>query len=249
MMDKDRERAKEALKYMSGKEKFLHFLRYYKMPILVVCVILGVGISIIGNFTFNKKPEGCLRIGVRAHNLDPNSIIDLPNHLAEKYPDMTENGEKVFYAEQFFAGYKDYEAEEAAIVSNRLDAFVAAGMVDVLIGDLKTLQNEVDRGVYLDLREVFDETELKYIEKLAQPRTGTDDTPGIVSVDYRNFGLNGKIDEIIKNVPYLICVSDGDEYVDNCVSNKGTYLAIIWNTENIENVKTFIWSLLGEDEK
>lgn len=248
-MDKDREKAKEALKYMSGKEKFLHFLRYYKMPILVVCVILGVGISVIGNFTFNKKPEGCLRIGIRAHNLDPNSIIDLPNYLAEKYPEMTEQGEKVFYAEQFFAGYKDYEAEEAAIVSNRLDALVAAGMVDVLIGDLKTLQNEVDRGVYMDLREVFDEEELKYIEKLAQPRTGSDGKNGIVSVDYKNFGLNGKIDEIVKNVPYLICVSDGDEYIDNCVSNKGTYLAIIWNTENLDNVKTFIWSLLNENDR
>ena len=247
-MDKDREKAKEALKYMSGKEKFLHFLRYYKMPILVVCIVLGMGISLIGNFTFNKKPDGCLRVGVRAHNLDPNSIIALPDYLAEKYPEMTENGEKVFYAEQFFAGYKDYEAEEAAIVSNRLDAFVAAGMVDVLIGDLKTLQNEVDRGVYLDLRKVFTEAELKRIEELAQPRTEAEEKSGIVSVDYKNFGLNGKVDEIVKNVPYLICVSGGDDCIDQCVSNKGTYLAIIWNTENMDNVKTFIWSLLNENE-
>ena len=180
--------------------------------------------------------------------MDPNSIIALPDYLAEKYPEMTENGEKVFYAEQFFAGYKDYEAEEAAIVSNRLDAFVAAGMVDVLIGDLKTLQNEVDRGVYLDLRKVFTEAELKRIEELAQPRTGAEEKSGIVSVDYKNFGLNGKVDEIVKNVPYLICVSGGDDCIDQCVSNKGTYLAIIWNTENMDNVKTFIWSLLNENE-
>ena len=234
---------------MSGKEKLQHFFRYYKMPVIVVCVILVIGISILGNFTFNKKPDGCLRVGVRAHNLDPNSVTALPEHLAEKFPEMTENGEKVFYAEQFFAGYKDYEAEEAAIVSNRLDAFVAAGMVDVLIGDLNTLQSEVDRGVYMDLREVFNDEELKLIEELAQSRTGSEDKPGIVYVDYKNMGLNGKIDEIIKNIPYLICVSDGDQYVDACVSNKGTYLAIIWNTENIENVKTFIWSLLGESDR
>ena len=31
-MDKDRERAKEALKYMSGKEKLIHFWRYHKVP-------------------------------------------------------------------------------------------------------------------------------------------------------------------------------------------------------------------------
>ena len=246
-MDKDREKAKESLKYMSGKEKVFHFIRYYKMPILVVSILIVISISLIGNFTFNKRPEGCLQIGVRAGVLDPDAIEALPGHLTEKYPDMTEGGEKAFYAEQFYAGYKDYEAEEALVVSNRLDAFVASGMVDVLIGDLETLQNEVGRGVFLDLREAFTEEELEQIEKLAQPRTGSSETPGIVHIDYKVAGTYGRTESIIKDITYLICISEGDEYIDSCISHSKVYLAIIWNTENMDNVKTFIWSLLGEN--
>ncbi len=246
-MDKDRERAKEALKYMSGREKLAYFWRYYRVPVLVVCLVIGVAISLIGNLTFNKKPEACFQIGVRAKNLDPEAIDSLPEYLTEKYPDMTENGEKAFYAEQYFAGYKDYEAEEAMVVYNKLAASVAAGTLDVLVGDLETMRNEVSMGVYLDLREVFTEEEMQKIEELAKPRTEVEDEPGIVYIDYKVSGANGRTESVVKNVPYLICVSGGDEYIDGCVSNKGTYLAIIWNTENMDNVKTFIWSLLGEN--
>ncbi len=246
-MDKDRERAKEALKYMSRKEKLMHFIRYYKMPVLGVCIVIAMAIAIIGNFTFNKRPDGCLQIGIRAAVLDPDAIEALPEYLTEKYPDMTEGGKKAFYSEQFYAGYKDYEAEEAQVVSNRLDACVASGMVDVLIGDLATLKNEVGRGVYLDLREVFSEEELIRIEELAKPRTGSDEETGIVTIDYKVSGSYGRTESIVKDVPYLICVSGGDEYIDRCISHSETYLAIIWNTENMDNVKTFIWSLLGEN--
>ena len=246
-MDKDRERAKKSLKYMSGKEKLAHFWRYYKVPVLVVCLVIGVTISLVGNFTFNKRPDGCLQVGIRAKDLNPDAIEALPEYLTGKYPQMTEEGEKAFYAEQFFAGYKDYEAEEAAVVYNKLGACVAAGMLDVLIGDLETLRNEASMGVYLDLREVFTEEEMERIEKLAQPRTGSEEGPGIVYIDYKVSGANGRTESIVKNVPYLICVSEGDAYIDECVANKGTYLAIIWNTENMDNVKTFIWSLLGEN--
>ncbi len=246
-MDRDRERAKEALKYMSGKEKLFHFIRYYKMPVVVACIVIAIGIAVIGNFTFNKRPDGCLQIGVRAEVLDPDAIEALPEYLTEKYPDMTEGGQKAFYSEQFYAGYKDYEAEEALVVSNRLDACVASGMVDVLIGDLETLQSEVGRGVYLDLREVFSEEELERIEELAQIRTGSSESPGIVHIDYKVSGTYGRTESIVKDIPYLICVSNGDEHIDSCVSHSRVYLAIIWNTENMDNVKTFIWSLLGEN--
>ncbi len=246
-MDKDRERAKEALNYMSGKEKLAHFIRYYKMPVLGACVVIALAIAIIGNFTFNKRPDGCLQVGIRAEVLDPEAIEALPEYLTEKYPEMTEDGKKAFYAEQFYAGYKAYEAEEARVVSDRLDACVASGMLDVLIGDLATLQNEVGRGVYLDLRDVFSEEELKRLEELAQPRTGSSEDTGIVTIDYKVSGSYGRTESIVKDIPYLICISEGDEYIDSCASHSKTYLAIIWNTENIDNVKTFIWSLLGEN--
>ena len=105
-MDKDRERAKESLQYMSGKEKIAHFIRYYKMHVIVTCLVIGAAISIIGKFTFNKKPDGCLRIGVRAQTLDPESIEQLPEYLAEKYPEMTKNGELAFIVSSFLQAIK-----------------------------------------------------------------------------------------------------------------------------------------------
>ena len=245
-MDKDRERAKESLRYMSTKEKIAHFIRYYKIPVIVACLVIGVSISIIGKFTFNKKPDACLQIGVRAQTLNPESIEQLPDYLAEKYPEMTEEGEKAFYSEQFFAGYKNYEAEEAMVVSNKLDACVAAGTLDVLVGDLETLRSEVGRGVYMDLRNVFTEEELEKITELSQKNVMSDDGEGVVYVDYKVSSLNGRTESIEKNIPYLICISGGDEKIDECVSNRECYLVIIWNTHNLENVKTLIWSLLED---
>lgn len=245
-MDKDRERAKESLQYMSGKEKIAHFIRYYKVHAIVVCLVIGTAISIIGKFTFNKKPDGCLRMGVRAQTLDPESIEQLPEYLAEKFPEMTEGGEKAFYSEQFFAGYKNYEAEEAMVVSNKLDACVAAGTLDVLVGDLDTLKSEVGRGVYMDLRNVFSEEELNTIKELSQKRVLSEDGEGVVYIDYKVSSLNGRTESIEKNVPYLICISGGDDKIDACVSNRETYLVVIWNTNNLDNVKTLIWSLLED---
>ena len=243
-MDKDRERAKEALQYMSTKEKVAHFIRYYKMRVIVACLVIGVSISIVGKFTFNKKPDACLQIGVRAQTLNPEAIEQLPDYLTEKYPEMTVGGEKAFYSEQFFAGYKNYEAEEAMVVSNKLDACVAAGTLDVLIGDLGTLKSEVGRGVYMDLRNVFSEEELDKITTLAQEKVLEKDGEGVVYIDYKVSSLNGRTESIEKNIPYLICISGGDAKLDECVSNRECYLAIMWNTNNLDNVKTFIWSLL-----
>ena len=216
------------------------------MPVIVICIIIGASISIIGNFTFNKKPDACLQIGVRAQTLDPEAIDELPAYLAEKYPEMTEDGVKAFYSEQFFAGYKNYEAEEALVVSNKLDACVAAGTLDVVIGDLETLRNEVGRGVYLDLRNVFTEEEFGILQERAQARTMNENEEGIVYIDYKVSSLNGRTESIEKDVPYLICVSGGDAKLDECVSNRGTYLAIVWNSVNMENVKSLIWSLLED---
>lgn len=246
-MDKDREHAKEALQHMSKKEKLAHIWRYYRVPFFVTCLVIGIAISLIGNLTFNKRPDGCLQIAVRTQYLSPEDVEALPQYLSEKYPEMMENGEKAFYAEEYKAGYKSFEAEEANIVSQKMEASVAAGTLDVFVGDLETLKSDVNRGIYMDLRNVFTEEELQKIEKLAQPRTGDEEQTGIVYLDYMIGGSYGRVESMQEHIPYLICIAGGDEKVDACVSNRTTYMAIAWTSTNMDNVKTFLWSLLGEN--
>ena len=132
------------------------------------------------------------------------------------------------------------------VVSNKLDACVAAGTLDVLVGDLETLKSEVGRGVYMDLRDVFSEEELNMIKELSQQRVTSEDGEGVVYADYKVSSLNGRTESIEKNIPYFICISGGDAKIDACVSNREVYLVVIWNTNNLDNVKTLIWSLLND---
>lgn len=245
-MDQDRERVKAAFKNMTGKEKIRYILQSYWVCIVVGAIVLWIGISIIGKFTFNQPPEKCLQIGVRASRLDPPSIEELPDHLEERFPEMTEGGEKVFSSEQFFAGYRQIEAEEANAVMYKMAGCVAAGMLDVIVGDQETMVNDVSLNIYKDLRNVFTEEELEKIARLAKERA-PEGEEGILYLDYAVTTTNGRTEEIIKDIPYLICVTGGDEGIDDCLAGDPVYLAIVNNAPNLDNVKALIWSLLGEN--
>ncbi len=246
-MDQDKEKAKSAFKTMRGKEKIAYIWQYYRIQMLVVVIIVVIIVSIIGRFTFNKPPEACLQLGFRSEYLDPDAIDALPQHLETLYPEMTENGEKVFTSLEFYAGYRAEQAQENEATYYKLAGSIAAGQVDVLIGDLDTLTEEANMDTYKDLREVFTEEELERINELASPRTEDGEGEGLVYLTYNNVTVNGRTESQVEDTPLLICISGCNENIDNCLAGDVGYLAIVNNTTNIENVKTLIWSLLGEN--
>lgn len=244
-MDNDRERAKEAVKYMSKGEKIRHYWWYYRVPIIVAALIIGIGVSLIGNVTFNKPPEACLQVGIRAKYLDPDSVQGLSAYLTERYPEMTEDGEKAFYTDQFYAGYTQSETEEATAIMYKLAGSVAAEKLDVVIGDLETLTNDAAMSIFKDLREVFTEEELQHMADLIAQRTG-EDTEGVVAISYKITNDIGRTEGQVKDVPCFIRIDGCDEQIDRCLVGTDGYLAIVNNAKNLDNIKAFIWSLLGE---
>lgn len=245
-MDQDRERAREAYQYMTKGEKIKYIWQYYKVHFFITALLLFIGISLIGNLTFNKEPEACLQVGIRAQYLDPDSVQELDDYLAERFPEMTENGEKAFYVNQFYAGYGQGEEEEATAMMYKLAGCVAAETLDVVIGDYETMANDIAMGIYLDLRTVFTEEEMEKLERLAAQHA-LEGQDGIAYLDYKVTTVNGRTESKVKDVPYLICIGGGDEKIDACLTGNSGYLAIVGNTANIDNVKTLIWSLLEEN--
>ena len=244
-MDTDREKVKTAYQQMTIKEKIGYILQNYWLQILIGIALLGMLVWFIGRFTFDKPQEKCLQIGIRAKVLDPDAIDALPLHLEESHPGMTENGEKQFWAEQFYTGYSQAEAEEANAMLYRLAGSVAAGMLDVVVGDQESMVNDVSMGLYLDLREVFTEEEFLELERLASERA-PEGEEGILYVSYKITTYHGRAESVVKDLPCLIRVAGGDAELDACAPGLPLYLGIVNNTSNLEQVKTWIWSLLSE---
>lgn len=245
-MDIDRQKAKESYRLMTKKEKIQYILQSYRLQILLGIFLIAGLIMVIGRFTFNKPTPACLQIGVRAKVLDPYATEELPVHLAERFPEMIEGGDKEFQTNMFYAGYNAYEVEEANATVDKLAANVAAGLLDVLVGDIETLERAANMKILKDLREVFTEEELVQIEALASARS-EDGASGLLAAGYVVLGANGLKEESVTDVPYFICITGADEGVDAAMANEPCYLAIIINSPNIDNVKTFIWDLLGEN--
>lgn len=245
-MDQDRARVKEAYQHMTKKERVIYIFQNYWVQILIAVLIVVGGIMLIGRFTFNKPPENCLHVGVHAKLMDPDEIQVLDQHLAERFPEMLEDGKKAFNATQYYAGYTEAEGEEAGVIKQKLAGSVAAGMLDVIVGDQETLATDVDMGACQDLRNLFTEEELEKITELADQRA-KEGEEGLVYMDYKVIGSTNRIEELVKDVPFMICITGGDEGIDACAANEPVYLTVATNAANIDNVKTLIWALLGEN--
>lgn len=245
-MDIDREKVKTAYQQMSKKEKLGYIFQNYWLRMVVGSVLLVILVSVVGHFTFNRPPEPCLQIGIRAKVMDLEAVDVLAEHLAERYPELTEDGEKAFRVDQFYSGYTREAAEEANAIMYKLAGSVASGMLDVVVGDQESMVNDVSMGLYLDLREVFTEEELKELETLAAQRA-PEGKEGLLYVSYKRVTNNGRVEEISKDLPCFICITGGDEQLDACAPMEPLYVGIIHNTAHLDQVKEWIWSLLKEN--
>lgn len=245
-MDTDREKVKSAYRQMSKKEKLGYIFQNYWVQMVVGIALCGILVSVIGHFTFNRPAEPCLQIGIRAKVMDLEAVDVLAAHLEERYPEMTEEGKKVFRIDQFYSGFTREAAEEANALMYKLAGSVAAGMLDVVVGDEESMVNDVSMGLYLDLREVFTEEELKELKILADQRA-PEGKEGLLYVSYKVITNNGRVEEMSKDLPCFICIAGGDEQLDACAPMEPLYVGIVNNTSHMEQVKEWIWSLLKEN--
>ena len=245
-MDNDRQSARENFRQLSGKEKLQHILRYYGLMILGIIVVLVILFSFIAKHTFAKEKDACLGIAVHARYMDPDQIDLLGDHFKEMFPDMTENDTKEYKVYSFYNGYTAAEAEEKTAMIYRMAAFIQTEMLDVIIGDEESLGFDGNCGYLMDLRDIFTEEELAEITEKAD-LLSKDGESGLLFVDITEIGDTGRIKEIQKDVPLMICLRGADSIIDESLAGRPVYIGIVSNASNLDNAKEVILQLLHMD--
>lgn len=243
-MDQDRESAREHYQRMGTGEKLLHILRYYWWQFLLIGFLLVFLISFVGRFTFAKEKEASLGIAVHGKVMDPDVIDTLGPHFDERFERMCEEGTKEFKVYQFYNGYAAAQAEERTATIYRLAASIQTESLDVIIGDMESLDFDAGCGYLMDLRDVFSEEELQKIEEAAGKLTRRDD-PAIITRDVSETSDTGRIISTRKDLPLLICIRGADRIIDESLAGRPVYIGIVSNAPNLDNVKDFILELLG----
>lgn len=247
-MDKDTKSARENFRELSGKEKIKHILYYYGLSILGIVLVIGILVSIIGKLTFAKEKDACLGTAIHAKYMDPDTIDLLDEHLTELFPDMTEDGVKEFKVYSFYNGYTAAEAEEKTAMIYRMAAFIQTQMMDVIIGDEESLRFDGNCGYLMDLREIFSEEELEAIKEKAD-LLSKDGESGILCVDITETGDTGRIKDVQKDIPLMICLRGADSIIDESLAQRPVYIGIVSNAPNLDNAKYLILQLLRMDSK
>ncbi|MBR3393279.1 MAG: hypothetical protein IKG51_04120 [Firmicutes bacterium] len=242
-MDQDRQSARENFRQLSGKEKFQHIVRYYGLAALGIVIVIIILIDLIGRHTFAKEKDACLGIAVHARYLDLDQIDLMPDHFAKLYPEPTEDGAKEYKVYSFYNGYTAAEMEEKTAMIYRMAAFIQTEMLDVIIGDEESLSFDGSSGYLVDLRDVFTEEELMAISEKAN-LLSRDQESGILSMDISETGDTGRIKDVRKDIPLLICIRNTDSIIDESLAKRPVYIGIVSNAPNLDNAKYLILQLL-----
>ncbi len=245
-MDADRERAKELYREMSLWEKIVYLVQNYWRPVVFAIIGVSVVLSIIGRLTWNKIADTALGIGIHATMFDPNETDDFESYMTETYPEFLTK-KSAFYSYWFYSGYSSSQGELISSTAYQLAGAIAAGQMDVMIGDAKTLSGDVGLQYCRDLSELFNEEELALIEELASAHAS--DGVGIVPVTYSVTGDTGRTVEKFTDVPSLIAITGTDPKLDAIMMGNDYYLAVVVNAGREYQAKAFIWMLLGEYDR
>ena len=237
--DKDKERANELYQQMSLKDKIVYVFQYHWIKMVIGVIALVIILSVIGRFTWNKEKERCLGVGMYSNMLDITLTDSLGEKLGETYAFMTEDGKKEFKIYPFFLDSTDGTSRTNLMY--KLVATIELKEMDVMISDKETIEAEANKEYFMDLREIFSEEELAKINEAASNRDG-DEEQGVI---YAIYGDNGRVERYVENVPMMICIEGADADLDDTIISVPVYLAVMVNAEEIENTRTFIFTLLG----
>lgn len=245
-MDQDRKTAKEEAEKLGLGAKIAYFFRYYWGWVAAVAVVLVIGISLLGHFTWNRDKKSCLGVAVHAAFYDPDRFDTFAKDLTEAFPQLTEDGKKEVKAYVFYNGYGTGEEEEAYTTKYREAASVEAQLLDVVIGDLDSLTEDVENGYLISLNEIFTDDELEEIEQKAD-ENASDKAEGIVSIKYSVSNDQGRTSQVVDKAPYLINITGTNDLIDQELISKEVYIGVYYNGPCRDQAIEFIRSLLNID--
>ena len=214
---------RQKLKGKSPKEKLAYFWEYYKVPALIVLLVVIFGSDLIYNIVTKKAiaMEAAFVNMVTAEDFD--SEQEAAGFVTWAGIDPKE------YEAVFDTGiYIDYDGgdEYTAVNIQKVMAMISARALDVILADDSYLEQTADEGYYADLSEVLPEELLAQFE--AEDK-----------VLYRDIPEDGK-----GEIPRAVDVRDSSFFLSHEVPS---WFTVVINAEHPETAVKFLEYMLLEE--
>ncbi len=242
-MDNDRQHAKEVFDSMSLWEKIVYLVQNYWVTALVVVIIGAIVLNFIGNFTWNRPADSYLGFGIHASTIDVDKADTFKQTLTDKYGHLIEDKSE-FYSYWFYSGYSQDQVEQVQATTYQFTGMVAAGQIDMIIGDYATLEKDAKQLFIQSMTEIFTEEELKKIEERTM-ELNSDGTSGLIRLSFDISGDTGRTVKKVRDEAYLIRIAGLDPAIDELLIQQDAYLAFVGKEDTVEQVKAFVYTLLG----
>ena len=214
---------RQKLKGKSPKEKLAYFWEYYKVPALIVLLVVIFGSDLIYNIVTKKA------IAMEAAFVNMVTVEDFDSEQ-EAAGFVTWAGiDPKEYEAVFDTGiYIDYDGgdEYTAVNIQKVMAMISARALDVILADDSYLEQTADEGYYADLSEVLPEELLAQFE--AEDK-----------VLYRDIPEDGK-----GEIPIAVDVRDSSFFLSHEVPS---WFTVIINAEHPETAVKFLEYMLLEE--
>ena len=214
---------RQKLKGKSPKEKLAYFWEYYKVPALIILLVVIFGSDLIYNIVTKKAiaMEAAFVNMVTAEDFD--SEQEAAGFVTWAGIDSKE------YEAVFDTGiYIDYDGgdEYTAVNIQKVMAMISARALDVILADDSYLEQTADEGYYADLSEVLPEELLAQFE--AEDK-----------VLYRDIPEDGK-----GEIPIAVDVRDSSFFLSHEVPS---WFTVVINAEHPETAVKFLEYMLLEE--
>lgn len=154
IMDEIKEQKKK-FKDMTLRQKWNYFWDYYKIPTLVIILVIIFLVTFTRDYIEGKKETMLYAVLIGANTL--NDYDQLSADFAD-YAGIDLSQKQVIFDTSVQPGNASYEMDMAS--TQKMMAMASAGNMDVIIAEETSFETYADAGYYMDLRNVLSAEQL-----------------------------------------------------------------------------------------
>lgn len=217
--DKEEQKSeRQKWREMNRHEKYSYFKSYYLKPLIIMLfVFLVIGYLIYQDFIL--KPNIILNVAVLNETIQTETFdpIDKEFTKSEKFD---EGKNKVSFSPYYTTSMANEMGATAANDLTQISSMIYANALDVMISDSNSFNQYFDNGFFLGIDEMFTKDEMAKIKDYLYIPATKDNT------NKRAFGI------------YL---NGSEKYMALKGTVERPILGVLFNTENRERAKNFIY--------
>ena len=211
--------SQKMLKGKGFKYKFLYFWEYYRIPTLIIGCVLAIVVSVIVTMVRNK-PSQFQAAFINALALPESSACAEYLVLDESLGPVVFDGTYVINLDP--SSYSDVTYTS----SQKFMAAIAGADLDVVISTGDLIKGYLNAEIYMDLREIYSDSELDALGDAVLWGTPTDPETG---------------DVLGENIPYAINIGSYSGITSvPCFFGDDVYIGVIANAPHADLVKKFV---------